>query len=147
MKKIFITSLLLFLTFNVTAQRKERKERIQALKIAFITERLELTETEAQKFWPIYNAFDEEEDKLRHDSHALRKETRIEELSESDAKVILDKIITTENKKAELRKKYITNLQKVLPAKKIILLKITEDAFNRRMLEEIKKRKENFKKQ
>ena len=47
----------LLLTMNVVAQSPEKRERIKALKVAFITEKLELTESEAQKFWPIYNTF------------------------------------------------------------------------------------------
>lgn len=41
------------------------QERMQALKIAFITKALNLTSDEAQKFWPIYNAYDEEIKKAR----------------------------------------------------------------------------------
>ena len=52
MKKLITIGLLFLLTFNAFSQRKEKEERIKALKIAFITERLALTETQAQKFWP-----------------------------------------------------------------------------------------------
>ncbi len=37
-----------------------RGERVQALKIAFITQKLDLTADEAQKFWPVYNQYDRE---------------------------------------------------------------------------------------
>ena len=37
-----------------------RAEKIQALKIAFITQKLQLTADEAQKFWPVYNQYDNE---------------------------------------------------------------------------------------
>ena len=36
-------------------QRKKEFERIQAEKIAFITQELDLTPEEAQVFWPVYN--------------------------------------------------------------------------------------------
>ena len=36
---------------------KEKREQIQAQKIAFISTQLELTPDEAQKFWPIYNRY------------------------------------------------------------------------------------------
>ena len=35
-------------------------ERIEALKIAFITQKLQLTTDEAQKFWPVYNQYENE---------------------------------------------------------------------------------------
>ena len=40
--------------------RQQRTEKIQALKIAFITQKLELTPDEAQKFWPVYNRYEAE---------------------------------------------------------------------------------------
>ena len=62
MKRLLLI-LILTLSFNSFAQEKDRHERIKALKIAFITERLQFTEIEAQKFWPIYNAFEAENQK------------------------------------------------------------------------------------
>jgi hypothetical protein len=35
----------------------QRQEKIQALKIAFITQKLKLTPAEAEKFWPVYNQY------------------------------------------------------------------------------------------
>ena len=81
MKKLITLSLLFLLTFNVFSQHKERDERIKTLKIAFITERLAFTESEAQKFWPIYNAFEDENNKLRRQSYNKRKVENMEQLS------------------------------------------------------------------
>ena len=146
MKKIIITALLLIVTFNSSAQREDRKERIKVLKIAFITERLDLTKTEAQQFWPIYNAFEEANDVIRRKTHENRKNLDFDAISEQDAKEMLNEMATIEKTKNTLREKFLADLQKILPSKKILLLKITEDDFNTRMLEEIKKRKEQFRK-
>lgn len=146
MKKIIITALLLIVTFNSSAQREDRKERIKVLKIAFITERLDLTKTEAQQFWPIYNAFEEANDVIRRKTHENRKNLDFDAISEQDAKEMLNEMATIEKTKNTLREKFLADLQKILPSKKILLLKITEDDFNRRMLEEMKKRKEQFRK-
>ena len=40
--------------------REQRTEKVQALKIAFITQKLELTSDEAQRFWPVYNRYESE---------------------------------------------------------------------------------------
>ena len=40
-------------------------ERVQALKVAFITKALNLTSAEAEKFWPIYNEFQDKRDVVR----------------------------------------------------------------------------------
>jgi hypothetical protein len=130
------------LTFSAFSQHKEREERIKTLKIAFITERLAFTETEAQKFWPIYNAFEEENNNLRRDSYNKRKVEDFESMTEADAKLLLDDMSSIENKRHKLREKFMKDLLAVLPAKKVILLKKTEDEFNKKMFEEFKKRRQ-----
>ena len=137
--------LILILAFSLAtfAQDKGKRERIKALKVAFITEQLQLSTTEAQKFWPIYNAFEEDHNILRRESYENRKSTDFDNLSEQEAKAMLDAMVSIENQKSKLREKYLSDLIKVLPAKKIIKLKVTEDEFNKRMLEEMKKRRGN----
>jgi len=132
----------LLLTMNLAAQSPEKRERIKALKVAFITEKLQLTESEAQKFWPIYNTFEENMHKFRKDFYKKRH-TDVANLSEQEAKSILNDMVKTENEKNQLKEKFMNDLLKVIPAKKIIQLKITEDEFNKQMLEQYKKRKES----
>ena len=142
MKKLILLSLLFLLTFNGFSQHKEREERIKTLKIAFITERLAFTESEAQKFWPIYNAFEEENNNLRRDSYNKRKVEDFDSMTEAEAKLLLDDMSSIENKRHKLREKFMKDLLAVLPAKKVILLKTTEDEFNKKMFEEFKKRRQ-----
>jgi len=145
MKKLIIFNLLFLLTFSAFSQHKEREERIKALKIAFITERLAFTESEAQKFWPIYNTFEAENNRLRRQSHDKPNVENFETLTESDAKALLDDMVSIENQKFKLREKFMKDLLNVMPAKKVILLKATEDEFNKRMFEEFKKRRQEKK--
>lgn len=137
-KSIFI--LLLFLSLNAIAQG--RGEKIKALKVAFITERLDLTPEEAQKFWPIYNAYEENERKLRMETFEERKELNVETLSEAEANDIIDNFTKAENERHQLKQQFIKDIRKVLPAKKVILLKKVEDDFKRQMLEQFKKRRQ-----
>lgn len=146
MKKLLLI-LMLTVTFSTFAQQRGNGDRIKALKIAFITERLQLTETEAQQFWPIYNSFDEENQKLRRESLVKFKDFDFESLSESEAKSQLQDLLSDEDKKHQLRQQFIKDLMKVLPAKKILLLKNAEDDFKRRMMERLKNRREGFRKE
>ena len=43
--------------------QEDWKEKMQSVKIAFLTTEIGLTPTEAQNFWPIYNSVSEELDK------------------------------------------------------------------------------------
>ncbi len=140
--RTLIIALLLLVSLNSFSQDNDRRERIKALKVAYLTEQLELSKTEAQQFWPIYNAFEEKEHQLRKENYSKRKETDLESLSEQEAKKMIDDMVSTEKRKQELRENFIRDLQKILSSKKIIKLKIAEDEFNKKMFEEYKKRKE-----
>jgi len=146
MKKLL---LIFILTLSVSAfsQDKDRYERIKALKIAFITERLELTETEAQKFWPIYNDFEAENHELRRETSGKYRKVDFDTMNEQDAKKHLEGMMKSDAKKHQLKQQFVNDLLKVLPAKKIILLKVTEDAFNKRMMEQFRKRRESIRKE
>ncbi|WP_047547737.1 hypothetical protein [Psychroserpens sp. Hel_I_66] len=141
MKKLAITLIFIAITMSSFSQENEKRERIKALKIAFITEKLELTENEAQKFWPIYNAFEANNEALRKQSRENRKNVSLESMSDADAKSLIEKMQILEEKKLQMRKQFAADLMEVIPAKKVILLKISEDEFNKRMFNEFRKRK------
>lgn len=135
-----VTSLLLFISFNFYAQgekMKEKREQIKTMKIAFLTSELDLSVTEAEKFWPVYNAFEEKEFELKHlkmRSFIKRLRDGKEKLNEKEAGVLLSQIETNEEEVFLLRKKFIGNLKGILPASKIIRLKKSEEDFNRKLL-------------
>jgi hypothetical protein len=139
-----ILALLLFLvTFSFYAQNDktdEKREKIKAFKVSFLTTELELTPTEAEKFWPIYNAYDDKQYELRHDKMKtyLKKldDDNINSISEKEATTLLSQIECTDKELYLLREKFMTNLKKVLPAKKILKLKKSEDDFNRKLLKQ-----------
>lgn len=141
MKQIIITLSIFTLSMLAFAQNAERAERIKALKVAFITEKLSLTEAEAQQFWPIYNKYEEATYKLRKDNRAERADYDFKSLTEADANKLLNSMMETEREKFEMRKQLVSDLKKVLPAQKILKLQWTEDQFNRKLLEEMRKRR------
>lgn len=118
----------------------EKREKIKAYKVSFLTTELELTSTEAEKFWPVYNAFDDKQFELRHDKMKtyLRKldGDNINSISEKEAVTLLSQIESTDKELYFLREKYMTNLKKILTAKKILKLKKSEDDFNRKLLKQ-----------
>ncbi len=143
MKNLTIVLFFLTLSFTGLAQERTKRERIKALKIAFITEKLELTQTEAQKFWPIYNAHELERNMLRETIREKKRNLNIENMTEADAKILLTEMVAFEEEKIVLKTDFVESLLTAIPAKKIILLKIADDEFNKRMLEEFKRRRGN----
>ncbi|MDN3492311.1 sensor of ECF-type sigma factor [Winogradskyella bathintestinalis] len=142
MKTLYTFIIILFISSSVFAQRLDR-EKLKALKIAHITEQLDLSKEEAQKFWPIYNANEDKKDNLRQASKTSRKDKSPEELSESEAKSLLLKMEKIEKDKLELQSSLLNELFKILPATKIIKLYQAERSFKHKMFEEYKKRHAN----
>lgn len=145
MKTKLILIFLLLTSLSFAQGMKEKKEKIKALKIAYITEQLDLTSDEAQKFWPIYNAFDDKQFDIRHNKMKVVvnkfEEGGIDKLSEKEATDLITKMDAYEDEMHNLKKKYLKDLLTVLPAKKIIKLKKAEDEFNRKLLREFRERK------
>lgn len=146
MKLLKITFLFVLLTsFNLNAQGlfKEKKEKIMALKVAFITDELKLTPDEASKFWPVYNAFDEKQQSIRRQKlkNYISKidDDNFSDMSEKDASDLLVQMESSEEEMFTLRKKFINSLKGVLPSLKIVKLKRTEEEFNRKLLQQYKR--------
>ncbi|WMI69929.1 hypothetical protein [Mangrovimonas sp. YM274] len=140
MKQFTLTLLLFCISLGIQAQRPDR-EKIKTLKIAFLTERLNLTKKEAQEFWPVYNTYEATSNQLRHEAYTKRRNANLENLTEPEAKTLLNEIAAIEDQRHQLKIKFLKDLQEILSAKKILLLKQSEDDFKHQMFEEFKKRR------
>tara|TARA_R110002050_G_scaffold300364_1_gene469403 strand:- start:11767 stop:12213 length:447 start_codon:yes stop_codon:yes gene_type:complete len=146
MKKIILPLFVLLLSVSTFAQKG--REKIKALKVSFITERLELTEQEAQKFWPIYNAYDDVTTKIKYsDIRHIRHEIKqnIDTISDERANELLNQLSNLEKKLYEEDIKLVSKLKKVISPKKIMLLKISEEDFKRKLFDKFKQMRQNHK--
>lgn len=119
---------------------KEREEKIDKLKIAFITDELDLTSEEAEKFWPVYNELENKLKELRKANRKIQKEIdeTYESLSNEDAKKKLETILENEKKEIDLRKEYSEKFSKVIGDKRTLKLLSLEHEFKRELLERLK---------
>lgn len=128
--------------------QNDKEDKIKSLKIGFITQKLDLTSKEAQGFWPIYNVHQDKIRSLHSESRKLkmniRKNGGFESISNKEAETLLNTSMEIETKihKEEIR--MYKNLKSILPAKKILKLHRAEKDFNRKILEQLKKRRGNF---
>jgi hypothetical protein len=141
--KNILPILFFLISFSFYAQggkTDEKREKIKAYKVSFLTTELELTATEAEKFWPIYNAYDDKQFELRHQKMKtyMRKldDDNISSMSDKEASTLLSQIESTDKELYLLKEKYMSNLKKVLSAKKILKLKKSEDDFSRKLLQQ-----------
>lgn len=134
MNKVLIILFVLFTTLSY-AQRGGR-EKIKSLKVAFITDRLELTSKEAQQFWPVYNKFEEKREAQRRKERIEIRDKMLEvsTLSETEATNLLDKLIRFKEDAEKLDALYVKEIKMVLSAKKTLLLLSSEEEFKRELL-------------
>jgi len=144
----FIT---LFLALSSIAQDgsfiKGKKDKIKAIKIAYITNELSLTSDEATKFWPLFNAFEDKQNEIRKQKLKgfldRTDDNSIDKLSDKEATTLLLQIESTEDELYQLKKKFIANLKGVISPLKILKLKKAEEGFNRKLLQQYRDKRKN----
>lgn len=144
MKNLIITMLLLAFAHIGTAQpgqRGEKKqEKLEAFKIAFFTERLQLTPEESKVFWPLFDQFENERDALK-DKFDLDNQ-KLELMSDKDVEAAILQHMDMEEQLVKLRRDYTRRFMEVLPVRKVAMLQRIDNDFKRALLEELKKRRE-----
>ncbi len=145
MKKISIAILFLFALAMVAVAQpgprgEKRQEKMEAFKIAFFTERLQLTPDESKAFWPLYNQFENERDDLK-DKYDL-EDKKLELLSDKEVEAAIMQHIEMEDQLVKLRRDYVRRFMEVLSVRKVALLQRIDRDFKVALLEEIKKRRE-----
>jgi hypothetical protein len=135
--KIF---LLILISLPVFAQDDEMgqkypnaREKINAARAAYITQRLNLTTDEAEKFWPLYNEFTQKR-------QVLRKQYRQAKKSGQDEKTLLDLDFKIKQQELDLEKDYSDEFLKVISPQKLVLLHQAEDDFRKLLIRQIEMR-------
>lgn len=144
LKNIFPILLVLISTSFYGQNNNQKKEKIKALKIAFITNELNLTTSEATAFWPVYNSYDEKQYNLRREkSKTFRDKIQnasADKLSDKEAISVLRTMEDIDDKLYQLRKKMNSDLSSILSPMKMVRLKKAEEDFNRSLLKQYRNR-------
>jgi hypothetical protein len=136
--------IILFFAMSSVAQDgnfiKGKKDKIKAIKIAYITNELSLTSDEATKFWPLFNSFEDKQNEIRKQKLKgyldRTDDDSIDKLSDKEATTLLAQMESTEDELYQLKKKFIANLKGVISPIKILKLKKAEEGFNRKLLQQ-----------
>ncbi|MBK9015319.1 MAG: hypothetical protein IPM82_15375 [Saprospiraceae bacterium] len=144
MKKLSFAIVFMLAFVASSMAQKERgekaQEKMEAFKIAFFTEKLQLTPDEAKVFWPIYNQFEKEREALK-DKFDLDGQ-KLELMSDKDVEAAIMQHIEMEEQMVKLRRDNVRRFMEVLPVRKVAMLQRIDNDFKRALLEEIKKRRE-----
>lgn len=145
MKKYLFTALITIgLSHALLAQygpgpgQEGKREKIKALKVAFITEQLQLTPEEAQVFWPVYNEFDDKRQKLEMEIIGPKdKRPDIALMTDEEVDQFIRKNFELEEQMIDLKEEYYIKFKAVLPIKKVFRLQEAERDFRRMLLERL----------
>lgn len=149
-KNIILCFFLITSTLVLGQEDKEGFDKIKALKTAYFTEKLDLSSNEAQKFWPVYNLHSgklhELRDQLRRNiREKLKKVNGVDNLSEAEAKQIVDFGTATEKEIHQEELLMIKELSEIISQKKIVKLKIAEYEFKKKLIGKLRGMRKNNK--
>jgi len=147
MKKLLLLSILSIFSITIliaqerTGSTTEIFEKIKAEKISFFTEKLSLTPSEAQAFWPVYNEFEKKRFDIQRQIHEFEHmdEDKVNSLSDSEIDQMTNNYVSSFEKEAMLLKEYNKQFLKVLPKKKVLMMYRTENQFRGHLIREYKR--------
>lgn len=116
-----------------------RKEKIERLKIAFITKELDLSVDQSEKFWPVYNEMEKKVDEQKKARKKTAKDLKenLETLSEPDIKKKTNSVLDNDIKIAQLKKEYNDKIAAIIGYKKATKLLSLEARFKRELLKRL----------
>lgn len=122
--------MLVLCSMQLSAQERSA-ERIKALKVAYITERLSLTPEEAEVFWPVYNDFENRKGTLNHQRRKIGEEfsKNQENLSDAEINKMLDEGTRLNKEESDLSLQFDKKLREILPPAKVMKLYVAEVQF------------------
>jgi hypothetical protein len=151
-----ITFTILFLSFTAFAQPGKtghgypgnqaggKHEKIEAQRIAFITQKVELTPDEAKVFWPVYNEYETKRHDLKKNFNNSDNSHKPDysKMTEKEASQILDNQLTEAQKYMDLRKEYVAKFRSILPAVKVLKLQDAERDFQKMLIDKLREHRE-----
>lgn len=137
MKKILIL-LTIAISINVLAQSPEALKKIEAAKIALITERLELSPSQAERFWPIYREFGKKRQDIRKGFDQARKTFDPNKASEQENKNMLEMANQVKERQLKLEREYSDRILNVITSRQLNNLRKAENDFKEMLLRRIR---------
>ena len=147
--KYLLSIVLAFAMFSAQAQDPDddgpasdpnARRKIQAARVAYITDQLALTPEEAEKFWPVYREFAQKRQEIRQQLRNARKNPDPNKTTEQLEKDLVDQQLEVKQKELNLEKDYSGRLLKVISAQKLRTLPDVERRFRKLILDQIQRR-------
>ena len=122
------------------SQATATKDKMEAIKIGFLTERLDLTPEQAKGFWPLYNEYTAKRKELKSKIGALGIESRLEQLTEDQISQELKQIYMVREAELELEKEYMQKFTRFISNRKVAKLYKAEREFVKILLKKLEEK-------
>lgn len=146
MRQIFrILIVFIFIALGVKAysQTDDTEKALKSEKVAFLTKKLELTQNEAKRFWPLYDEYWAKKTKILNDRRKLADDfiQNINNITDKEAVDYANRYVESQKREAELIAEYNNLLLKILPPKKVMLLYQSNYEFKNYLLKKVQETK------
>ena len=127
-----------------TSAQNPNFERLDAYKIAFYTKRLNLTSQEAERFWPVYNEYQDKKNGIQQQRILLARNSNQNSVNMSDKELTDagDKLISLQMEEANLALEFHKKFKEILSPEKVLRLYQAENQYRLTLLNELRDRKE-----
>ncbi len=118
----------------------QAREKIESVRIGLITERLNLTPAQAEKFWPLYNEYSEKRKAIFEERDAVRRSVN-NSSTEKDKQQAIQKELEYKQTEVALEEEYTKKLLDVLTVQQVLELRKAEEDFRRLLLERLERQR------
>lgn len=133
---LFLIFLLMGAILVQAQSREDRFKEIKAQKIAYLTEKMNLSVDESKAFWPVYNEYEQAMRQLRGEPRPKEKD-----LTEANAKQALISSLEREEKAIKVKKEFYDKVTSVISYKQLYLLEAGEREFRQKLFDQYKNRR------
>ncbi|GAB3868973.1 hypothetical protein GCM10028824_15170 [Hymenobacter segetis] len=116
--------------------RRQRLGQLENAKIAFITNRVSLTQDQAQKFWPLYNEFSTRRRELNRSGRLLRRDVT-EGMTDQQIRDNFTQSFNMRQQELNLEKEYFDKFQKVISLRQVAQLFQAERDFTKEVIKRV----------
>ena len=118
----------------------DARQKIEAARIALITNRLGLTPEQAERFWPIYREFNMKRAEISTEFRQRRQEFNATDNDPKRQQEMIDAGLQFKQRELDLEKDYSGRMVRVISAQQLMNLRNAEKEFQRMILNQLQQR-------
>jgi hypothetical protein len=145
MRTIFFAIVIVSFSFHPSktlSAQQGKEDRMESIHSSYLTDKLELSDKEAKRFWPVYDEYRANEDQLNKEREDniqwVRNSGGIDEMSDSAVRKLIENEADIRTRRLQLDKEYIVKFETVLTIRKVAKFYIAEEEFKRYLLKKLR---------